>query len=331
MPAKLAFLALAFSLTTGTGTAQPGPKKPDDNQLVTKVYNIKHLIGERGKAGGVADPDAIIKLIFETVPQLRALKPGTDGPQIIERDGGKLEVRATAARQGDIKDLLEALERLQDIAVDLTADVYELDGATYEKLLNALPKPGTGKPPVLYVTGEETEGKDAPEINKALETVNKILKTGRSVQSSSGRFVSGAEATVSARRTVATFANVPDAIGAAGKADNPFFVKEGFGLVALPVVSADRRYVRLKLVEQSTAVIGMRNREFGEVGGKPIVMHTLETEDLGGTGSAVVADGGTVLFRLAYAPKDKVWVVVLKPAIFIQAEEDAQKKVEKKP
>ena len=35
---------------------------------------------------------------------------------------------------------------------------------------------------------------------------------------------------------------------------------------------------------------------------------------------------GTVLFRLAYAPKDKVWVVARKPMIFIQAEEDELKK-----
>ncbi len=49
-------------------------------------------------------------------------------------------------------------------------------------------------------------------------------------------------------------------------------------------------------------------------------------EDVGGTGSTTVDDGGTVLFKLAYAPKDKVWVVVLHPTIFIQAEEDLLKK-----
>src|SRR5205823_13777807 len=113
-----------------------------------------------------------------------------------------------------------------------------------------------------------------------------------------------------------------DAVAVAKPEPNPQFVKEGFKLVAVPVVSADRRFVRFKLTEQSAAVLGIRKRELGEVGGKTIVAESLELEDLGSTGSAVVADGGTLLFRLAYAPKDKAWVVVLHPTIFIQAEED---------
>jgi hypothetical protein len=151
-------------------------------------------------------------------------------------------------------------------------------------------------------------------------------KNSRVVQTSSGRFVNGAEATVSARRTVVTFSGVPN--GKVAK-EEPLFVKEGFALQALPVVSADRRSVRFKLTEQSTTITGMKKREIGEVGGKPIVAQSLETEDLGATGSAVVVDGGTLLFKLAYAPKDKVWVVVLKPTIFIRAEEDELKKEKK--
>ena len=145
-----------------------------------------------------------------------------------------------------------------------------------------------------------------------------MLKAGRVVQTSSGRFVNGAEATLTARQSVLTFPN------------NAGFVRDGFKLIGLPVVSADRRFVRLKLSEQSKQIVGVRKREIGDIGGKPIVTQSPEVEDLGATGSAVVADGGTMIFKLAYAPKDKVWVVVLKPTIFIQAEEDERKKQEKK-
>jgi hypothetical protein len=326
MSAKLAFLAFVFSLMGGTVAAQPDPKKPDDKKLVTKVYNVKPLLGDRGKA----DTDAVIKLIFEAIPQLRELKPGTEGPQIVERDNGRLEIRTTEKRHGEVKDLLDALERLQDLAIDVKADVIELDTATYEKLVKALPKQGTGKPPVLYATGEEIEGDEAPAIQKALDETNKILKTGRVIQTSNGRFVNGAEATVSARRRLATFTNVSNPVRLAEKADNPLFVKEGFTLGMLPVVSGDRRFVRFKLTEQSTVITGVKTRDFGEIAGEKFVVKTLETEDLGATGSATVADGGTLLFRLAYAPKNKVWVVVLKPRIFIQAEEDELKKEGKK-
>jgi hypothetical protein len=331
MTAKLLAGVSALAWFAGTVAAQPDPKKPDDKKLVTKVYNIKPLIGERGKAGGLADADAVIKLLFQTIPQLRDLKPGTDGPQIVERDNGKLEVRTTEKRHGEVKDLLDALGRLQDLAIDVKADVIELDNATYEKLLKALPK-GKTKTPVLLATGEELEEKapNAPEW-KALDETNKILKTGRVVQTSSGRFVNGAEAVVSARRTLTTFTNVPNPVRIAEKAEEPLFVKEGFLLGMLPVVSGDRRFVRFKLTEQSTVITGVKTRDFGEIAGEKFVVKSLETEDLGGTGSATIADGGSMLFRLAYAPKDKVWVVVLKPRIFIQAEEDELKKQEKKP
>ena len=339
MPAKTAFPLLAFAVLVGPLAAQPAAKPADDKVLVTKVYTVKPLIGERGKASGateadavvrtsnVADVDALVKLIFQTFPELRESKSGPDGPQIVERDGGKLEIRATAKQHEDVKELFEALTRLQDIAIDVKADVIELDVAAYEKLVKALPK---GKAsPVLFTTGAEFEEKEDPAW-KVLAEVNKILKAGRVVQTSSGRFANGAEATVSARRTVVTFDPTGGAKGVKASDPDAMFVKEGFALVAVPVVSADRRFVRFKLTEQSTAIAGMRKRDLGEVGGQKIVMQSLDTEDLGATGSAVVADGGTVLFRLAYAPKDKVWVVVLKPTIFIQAEEDEIKKQEKK-
>lgn len=333
MTTKFASVAVVLGLCAAVAFAQPAPQKPqkpDDKKLVTRVYNLRPILGERGKASGVADVDAVIKLIFETVP-LPKPEAGVDGTQLIELDGGKLEVRATEKIQGEIKDLLDAIERLQDVAIDLKTTVIEFDTAGYEKLVKSLAKAKGKVGPVLVATGEELEGKEAPDIEKALAEASKILKTGRVVQSSEARFVNGVEVTISARRVVVPYTTVPGAITVGNKADYPLFMKEGFGLVALPVVSADRRFVRFKLTEQSTVITGIKKREFGEVGGKPIIAQSPVIEDLGATGSAVVADGGTAIFRLAYAPKDKVWVVVLKPIIFIQSEEDELKKQGKKP
>jgi hypothetical protein len=327
--AKLLSLALA-ALLAGVATAQPD--KLDDKKPVTRVYDVKGLVGGPGKGpGAVADADALVKVIFEAIPQLRDAKPGADGPQIVERDGGKLEVRTTAARHAELKDLFEALDRLNDLAIDVTVDVYEFDAAGYEKLLKALPAVGRGRGPVLFATGKEVERKEGADFKKALADANKVLKGGRAVQTSTGRFANGAESVVSARRTVAAFTTVvgADAVNAKALKGETLFVKEGFGLVAVPVASADRRFVRLKLTEQSTAITGVRTRDLGEIGGEKLVAQSLDTEDLGATGSAEVADGGTLLFKLAYAPKDKVWVAVLKPTIFINGEEE-QKKEQKR-
>jgi hypothetical protein len=174
------FLAtVAVFALVGSVAAQPAPKKPDPTALVTKVYDLKSILGEKGKANGLADVDAVLKVIFDSLPALSELKPGTEGVQVIERDGGKLEVRAPADVHGELKDLIEAMERLTDVAVDMRAEVYELNIATFDKLVQALPKVGRGKAgsPVLYAAGEEIEEDGIGEATeKALVEVTQILR-----------------------------------------------------------------------------------------------------------------------------------------------------------
>ena len=315
----IATIAVAF-VVAGLVAARP----TGDKKLVTKVYDLKQLLGEKGKINGFADMEAFIKVILDTLP-IGELKPGTDGPQIIERDGGKLEVRTTPELHGELKDLLEAIERLADVAVDIKAEVIELDAASFEKLTKALPKTANRKrgSPVLFASDEENEEKEASaELQKALKEVNKILRGGREVQSSSARFTNGVEATISRAQSVLAFHSHVANNKPSGP---PQFVKEGFKLAGLPLVSADRRFVRFKLMEQSTGLVGIAKRDLGEVvEGQKLVATSPELEDLGVTGSAVVADGGALLFRLAYAPKDKVWVVMLHPTIYIKAEDNEE-------
>ena len=117
MITRFACLGLVFALTVSTVTAQPEPPEPGNGKaLVTKVYNIKPQLGARGKATGLTNADEVVKLIFQAIPTMRDLKPGADGPQIVERDGGKLEVRATAKIQDEMqaqRASLRSLERLR--------------------------------------------------------------------------------------------------------------------------------------------------------------------------------------------------------------------------
>src|SRR6184192_2182128 len=96
----------------GLAPAQPDPK-PDPKALVTRVYDLKPVLAGKTVA---ADMDAVIKLIFESVA-VGEVKPGGGGTQLVERDGQKLEVRAAEKVQGEVKDLLDALARLADLAV----------------------------------------------------------------------------------------------------------------------------------------------------------------------------------------------------------------------
>jgi hypothetical protein len=321
---------LAVLIFVGPVLAQPTPQKPDDKTLVTKVYDLKPLLGERGKSRGIADMDAVIKQILDVIP-VGVLKPGTDGPLLIERDGGKLEVRATEKMQQEIGDLIESLLRLTDLAVDVKAEVLEFDAAAYDKWLKSIPASAKGKAgsPVVFFTRTDEDEKEPTDAEKrAYAETSKLLRAGKPIQTATARFANGVESTFSARQSVQTFH--PQMVNKKPP-EPPQFAKEGFKLVGTPVVSADRRFIRLKLTEQSVRVTGIKKRDLGEViEGQKLVLTSLETEDLGATGSTTIADGGTVVHRLAYAPEDKVWLVVLQPTIFIQAEEDVLKKQEKK-
>ena len=75
--------------------------------------------------------------------------------------------------------------------------------------------------------------------------------------------------------------------------------------------------------------VRQEERSRTEVGGKPLVLTSPVVEDFGRSATVEVADGAAAVFRLDYAPKDKVWVVVIRPRTFIQAEQDELNKQKK--
>jgi hypothetical protein len=318
--------AVATLLTGGFALAQ-APKPADPDTLVTRVYDLKSLLGDKSASTGLADPDAVIRLILETV-RVGEIKPGVEGPQFVERDGDKLEVRATEKVQNEVKELIAGLERVADLAIDIRADVLEFDRETFDKSVKPLfvPAKGRTESPVVIGFGDDDEAveKGRPKA----EAATKALKPGRPVQSSARRYANGVDAVVAARQTVVPSTTQPEQ-AIRRVPGGVRFVKEGFRLTAQPVVSWDRRFVRFKLTEQSAAVVGVKRRDFGEIAGEPFVVTSLQVEDSGKAGSVEVADGGFAVFRLDYAPKDKVWVVVLRPTIFIQAEQDELNKQKK--
>lgn len=323
--ARPSMVAVILFAMLGAATAQPPVAPPPRIKwpVVTRVYDLKRALGARPRSLAVTDTNAVIKLILESIP-LGDLKPGTDGPQLIERENNTLEVRAAENVQGEVKDLIAALVRLADLAVDIKADVVELDVAAFEKLRQVLPRT-TGKPDSPIIVFRQDDEGPTPEEEKAIEGMNKFLKAGKLIQTSTTRFPNGREAVVSARRSTRTYY----AYQPVGKRPDrpPQVLKDGFSLLALPKVSTDRRFIRMKLTEQSSVVTRITQQNLGVVAGdKPLVLTSPTVEDFGRAGSGVVADGGMVLFKLDYAPKDKVWVVVLHPTIFIQAEDDELRK-----
>jgi hypothetical protein len=290
-------------------------------KLITRMYDLKPILGEKSPTTKLANADAVVRLILDST-DVGDLKPGSSGPQIVIREEHRLEVLATEKLHGGIKDLLEALVRMADLAIDIKTTVIELEVADFKKRVKPFMESEKGIPNSPVVPFYSEQSPKTPQLKE----LDKIMKAGKVIQFSESRFANGIKATLSARQSVRSYSLT------AGKAHEPKgkaqFVAEGFKLLGLPRVSTDRRFVRMKLTEQSTMFVRMKTRSiegFGGAGENEIKLLGPEVAELGGTGSVEVEDGGALLFCLAYAPKDKVWVVIVRPTIFIQSEEDALK------
>lgn len=270
-------------------------------ELVTRTYDLKPILNAQSRPPGLTDLDGVIRLILETV-DIGELKSG--GPSIVERENGQLEIRARLEVHGEIADLLEALQRLGNVAVDVRINLVELEAPAAEKL--SIPALGVRR---------TAWGLPVPTPQSLIDS---IAENGKTLQSSKSRCGNGVDCVVSARRSLVRFPASPGL--------NAIVVKEGYRLTVQPIVSADRRSVRLKLAEQATAITGIKQMELGEFNGKPLVATTPAVEEFGRTATVEIADGAELLFRLSYAPAGKVWVVALRTTIFVAEEErDLQK------
>ncbi|HEY1187514.1 MAG TPA: hypothetical protein VGE74_07635, partial [Gemmata sp.] len=84
MRAKSFSLSVAFVLVASSASAQPAPKPGDDKKLITKVYSVLGIVGDRRAGGGLDDTDALMKLILETI-SIGEPKADGAGPQLVER------------------------------------------------------------------------------------------------------------------------------------------------------------------------------------------------------------------------------------------------------
>ena len=181
-------------------------------------------------------------------------------------------------------------------------------------------KPAKGKTDASAILGfgtganEITPGAEKP---LPLAEADKIVKFGKIIQTSEGRFANGTESTVSARQTVFTYHPQPAAPANLDKA--------GYRLIALFAISGDHHSLRARLMEQSAELMGMKKRDFGG-----FTAISPDMAEYGRLATVEVEDGGAILFKLNYAPKDKVWLVMLRPKIYFPADEKPKKKDEKK-
>jgi hypothetical protein len=298
----------------GDVRADGKPAQPEaDPTPRTVVYEVADLLHRPGGWTGFDSLDEVSRTIIDTTGPKHWLTDVKGAWTLRELDGNKLEITAPAKTHAEIRDLLAALGRLNDVAVTMNAQLIEVDAEVYDKVVR----------PELAAGRRGPDGPAAAVPTVALFTT--LARKGTVVRSSRITLANGREGPYLSLRNVFSYVHWSEGPGGK-KPDEYRTAATGITLRATAVVSPDRRCVRLKLTEQATNLHGYLKKP--EFRGEDFV--EVNVPDLVETTTSVtvneVDDGGALVATVAYLPKatkdrGRVLVLVLQPRIVI-GEED---------
>jgi hypothetical protein len=298
----IALAALCW-LPPGPEAAEPAAEKPR-----TVTYDVFDLVEKPGATRFGFSMEEIIKAITAEHPEIwRGSRE--DAATIEAVNDTRLVIHTTPAVHAEIVQTLTSLRGLADLAVDVQSDVYEVDRGFYEKHFQpAVEKgrQGPGKPFAAALDGG----------------LDRLRKEGTLVKSNQVRIANTKEAGCISLRKAFTYVSRP---ARRGKEDfaTAFY---GFRVQAAVTVSADRRFVRLKLTQDTTNLVEIETlNDDGQVLERP------KLEEASSSATFNIGDGESVLVPLHFLPraaqeKDRVWVLVVQSLIHIEAEEQERNK-----
>jgi hypothetical protein len=306
------------------GQAQPA--------LVTRTYHVQDLVGpsawvlDRPVARPLGETESSSpaeRLVREIISAVAPDSWGTTAasPTIQVENGTKLVIRATDDRHKQVADFLGALRRLADVAVVMNARLHEVDRAFYvEQVVPLLGNPRQPAPRRLVVYPND-------ELLEKLKQ-QKLVLLGRDTKIPSGQ--------------QATFLSWQQAVRYVAQPADPEIGQkkvyrtalEGVTFLARPRVTADRRFIYLKLTQQVVQLAKGAKIKVDE-GTRFEELVALPDNESATATTVLVPDGGALLVPVDYRPpaakgQERVWLLVLRPQIWIEEEERQIRQAEKK-
>jgi hypothetical protein len=322
---SLPLLALGVLTCCATST------RADDKQT-TVTYDVADLVRDASTwrsalAGqpGERDPDsragaieALVGLIQRSVNP-KSWRPGKEGSCTLRIfNGTKLVIQAPAKQHDEIKDLLKALRRLTGIAVVFESELHEVEPAYYKKNIEPLLKGGPARPD----RGFAVFAKEAVEAG--------LRKQGKPLHWAKVTAPLGKETAFFSLRTVFTYQARPKR----GKrpADEDY-ASAFYGVTfrAHVRVSADRRFVRLKLTQKVTDLLGVEQETIlDRATGERVNVEVPKLFESATKGTIEIGDGGLLLMPVRYRSREakdkgRFWVLLVRPIIYIEEEERARR------
>lgn len=238
-----------------------------------------------------------------------------------------LEIRTSTANHKAIVEVLQSLRDRNDLAVDLTVSVFAVDRKVYERDIQ--PK---------FRGGPLVPSEDDPQ---GVEKRNNIEK-GRKPATTTKRLRSGHSAVMFTDRRAITF-RMPPHRWEAKEIPEPTVDLEGVTLSVRVLVSTDRRFVTVTTTELLRSVSDLKTGQREIVPDKSLIagvnrkpekveLQSVRMREETVKEERFVADSDCMVLPLKFISPDqpnKVLVAIIRPTIFIQAEEDERKKGEK--
>jgi hypothetical protein len=300
--------------------APPGVIRPDMQGVVPNPRPPGVIgIGKRDPAWKAG---ALIDLIQSTVSPEDWAPRSRANIEIV--NGNKLIVQASYQRQMEIADLVEALRRLNDVAVLMDATIHEVDRKFFERHIRPVIAPREGETFLAAIP-----------INMDLASLleaQKVIVKGPDVKlledqeacflslHSSFRFL----AQSSRRRTAST---EPEQGRIAAKNVEFRTGVEGVSLHARVKVSPDRRAIRLNLRQTGAELLDLKTTEIlNLVSGKKVTVESPNFRHTSSEAHVEIDDGQPLMMPLDYRSKearagDRVWILLAKPWIYIEEEQ----------
>lgn len=278
--------------------------------LVPETDRLARNSGLKEGVGKGSAEDRLLRLLT-TLTEPRAF----ESLQIF--NGKSLLAHATPVKQRDMRELIESLRRIADVAVVMDARLFEVERTFFVQ--HAAP---------LFIDEKAKSERSIALIGDGplLERLSKLKPIARSVDD----MLKGGRAglVVSVRQAVKTFKSRPGDDPAPGK-EEPETLIVGVVVDAVTNVSPDRRFIELEIRQKITEIGGPRRVRFGdpEFGFEEAEQPPLKKMTL--SSGVRIPDGASILVHVPYHPPhapERVWLLLAQPRIFIQEEEDAIRK-----
>ena len=324
-------LILLVGGTKGSwGTEAPG--ETDAARPTTVTYDVADLVRDASTwrsalAGQPGEPDldsragaieALVGLIHRSVSP-KSWRPGKEGSSTLRIfNGTKLVVRAPAKQHDEIQDVLKTLRRLTGIAVVFESELHEVEPASYKKNIEPLLRGGLARPDRGFAVAVRDE------VEKALR------KQGKPLHWAKVTAPLGKQTAFFSLRTAFTYQAKPK--NGTRPADE-VYVSAFYGVTfrAHVRVSADRRSVRLRLIQQATDLLEVeRQMILDRDTGKRASVEVPKLFESTTKGSIEVEDGVLLLMPVRFRSREardkgRVWVLLVRPTIHIDEEERARR------